>query len=204
MFSQPLKEKHTPLRWAELEDLERPLQRRKLLERMASSVEGHARFWQKASIGKADECWNWNGWINNQYGYYVIRVYRQGNKGKNYNFEAHRVAYLLKHGSLPENLLVCHKCDNRICVNPKHLFLGTYQDNSSDMVTKNRQIIGQHIKGAKLSPENVYEIRQMRRAGVPVKDVASQFGIHRQNVKFIESRMTWKHLPEDPMNDPMF
>lgn len=194
MCSQPLKEKHTPLRWEELEGLERPLLRRKLLERMANSVEGRARFWRKAEVGEANQCWNWNGWINHDYGYYVIRVYRPGNKGKNFNFEAHRVAYFLKHGALSDDMLVCHECDNRLCVNPKHLFIGTYQDNSNDMVSKGRQIVGEEVKGAKLTPEKVYEIRKLRSEGVAQSEIALMFGIHRQNVSFIEKRITWKHL----------
>jgi len=204
MSLQPLKEKHTPLRWGELEGLDPQELRRKLLERMASSVEGRARFWNKAKIGNPDECWNWNGWINNRYGYYVIRVYRPCDRGKNYNFEAHRLAYFLENGSLPENLLVCHKCDNRSCVNPKHLFLGTSQDNSSDMVRKRRQVVGEKIKGAKLTPTAVYKIRKLLNEGVPKNKIAPQFGIHASNLLFIERRETWKHLPDDPMSDPMF
>lgn len=203
MFSQPLKEKHTPLRWEELEGLERPLLRRRLLERMASSAEGHARFWKKAEIGEPDDCWNWKGWIN-RYGYYVIRVYRQGDKGKNFNFEAHRIAYLLKNGNLPDDLLVCHECDNRICVNPKHLFIGTYQDNSTDMVQKRRQKVGESVTASKLTEKEVYEIRRLLSEGVPKNKIAPLYGINDSNLLFIERRITWKHLPEDPMNDPMF
>lgn len=204
MCSQPLKEKHTPLRWEELEGLEPPLLRQRLLERMASSVEGRARFWDKAKVGNPDECWNWKGYTN-RYGYYVIRVYRQNNKGKNYNFEAHRIAYLLSNGSLPTDLLVCHQCDNRLCVNPKHLFLGTYQDNSSDMVKKKRQVIGQQVKGAKLSPEEVQEIRRMLKIGKTKTQIAKMFGVNDGTISFIEKGQTWKHVPTtDPMMDPMF
>lgn len=204
MCSQPLKEKHMPLRWEELADLEPQMLRRKLLERMASSVEGRARFWQKASIGNPDECWNWNGWINNRYGYYVIRVYRPEDYGKNYNFEAHRVAYFLTNGTLPDDMLVCHHCDNRKCVNPKHLFLGTSQDNSSDMVSKGRQIVGAEIKGAKLSPAQVYEIRRLLKEGVTKYRIAKMFKVTHGNIAYIEIGLTWKHLLGDPMNDPMF
>lgn len=203
MCSQPLKEKHTPLRWGELEGLKPPLLRRKLLERMASSEEGRARFWKKAEIGEPDECWNWKGYIN-RYGYYVIRVYRPRNGGKNYNFEAHRISYFLTHGTLSDDLLVCHKCDNPLCVNPNHLFLGTYQDNSSDMVNKGRQVTGRDIKGAKLTPARVYEIRRLLKSGVTKYRIAKMFKVTDGNVAYIEKGLTWKHLPEDPMDDPMF
>jgi len=199
-----LNEKHTPLRLEELVGLSPQQLRRKLLERMASSVEGRERFWRKVNILNRNDCWPWKGCINRKYGYYTIRVYSPKGKGKNYNFEVHRVSYFLEYGELPEDMLVCHKCDNRSCANPNHLFLGTYQDNSSDMVSKNRQVIGEKIKGAKLTAQKVYEIRRLRKEGVTQREVARMFGINHQNVWFITSKQTWKHLPDDPMQDPMF
>jgi hypothetical protein len=75
---------------------------------------------------------------------------------------AHREAYRLTYGEIPAGLLICHHCDNRACVRPDHLFLGTYKDNAQDMVRKGRDTGAQYIgrthciRGHELTPENIY------------------------------------------------
>lgn len=87
------------------------------------------RFWSKVNVGKKNECWEWVGAIDTP-GYGAFKF-----DGKKYN--SHRIAWYLTHSDFP-NELVLHKCDNRLCCNPKHLFLGTYLDNAQDMVSKGR------------------------------------------------------------------
>jgi hypothetical protein len=95
-------------------------------------------FWKKVVISKTyfcngTPCWEWIGATTEGYG--MIRF--------NYeNFYAHRISWIIKNGEIPNNLLVLHECDNRLCVNPKHLFLGTVADNMRDKVEKGRQAKG--------------------------------------------------------------
>ena len=83
------------------------------------------RFWEK--VNKTNECWEWIAGKSHGYGVFWIN-------GK--LLRAHRVAWSIYNGGIPEGLLVLHKCDNPACVNPDHLFIGTQQDNVDDMITK--------------------------------------------------------------------
>jgi hypothetical protein len=90
-------------------------------------------FWNKVSIKNDRECWEWMAAKQpNGYGKFAMW------NGKLHNFLSHRLAWMLWHGEDPGGLLVLHKCDNRGCVNPGHLFLGTHRDNIMDKIAKGR------------------------------------------------------------------
>lgn len=107
------------------------------------------RFWK--FVKKGNDCWEWTG-DKNSLGYGVIRF-------KKKNLKAHRVSYKLNKSVIPAGLSVCHFCDNPSCVNPKHLFLGTHQDNMNDRDKKGRLAKGDKSVKAKLTNQQVIEIR---------------------------------------------
>lgn len=96
--------------------------------------------------------------------------------------QAHRHAYRLATGQpIPKGLDVCHRCDNRRCINPAHLFLGTRKENMEDAVMKGRQARGDDLPQTKVSAFVEQEIARMAREGMPYKEIAQQFGICRQH-----------------------
>ena len=114
-------------------------------------------------------CWNWVGHTNRG-GYGQMRV-----RGKTYS--AHRLSFMLNRGPIPDGVCVLHRCDVPACVNPDHLFLGTDLDNKNDMIAKGRNPIGPKHGRARLTPEQVAEIRTKRSAGSGLRSLAKEFGV---------------------------
>lgn len=142
--------------------------------------------WKYASVRGEDECWPWVGVVlTNGYGQFY-----SGGK----TLLAHRAVYQLTHGDAPGNLLVCHRCDYRACVNPAHLFLGTPADNSHDMSAKGRAAAGERSGVNKVTDEDVREIRRLAAEGHRQRDIAARFDIVQGNVGMIVRRETWRHV----------
>jgi hypothetical protein len=148
------------------------------------------RFWRE--VQKSDHCWTWTGWLTPM-GYGKISA---KTNGKWRPILAHRLSYELAYGTIPDNLFVCHHCDNPTCVRPDHLFLGTNKDNIQDMVAKGRQQRGAKVTASKMTEAQVTEIRQRYAAeGITKTALAREYGIGKPAIGDILNRVTWKHIP---------
>lgn len=109
---------------------------------------------------------------------------------------AHRLSFDLVVDDIPAGMFICHKCDNRACINPDHLFLGTAQDNSDDMYNKNRQPYRKGECGPKafLSEEQVIAIRLAVSQGATGPQLALKYKVTKQTIYDIKNRKTWSHL----------
>lgn len=146
------------------------------------------RFWSKVQVAAPEQCWQWSAYLSRD-------GYGKVNDSDGKKLGAHRASYRIAYGDIPEGLDVLHRCDNRSCVNPAHLFLGTDQDNMDDMRTKGRQryLRGSELPQAKLTEEQVREIRSSTLAQ---RALAAVFGINQALVSRIRRRTSWKHIQE--------
>lgn len=144
------------------------------------------RFWSKVAVSRRDDCWEWLAGKNSR-GYGMIAIHKIMRL-------AHRVAYELAVGPIPEGMCVCHKCDNPVCVNPSHLFLGTQADNVADMDAKGRgnRPAGEHHPRAKLTADQVGEIRRRYTGGRgEQKTLAAEYGVNNQSISDIVLNKRW-------------
>lgn len=144
-------------------------------------------FWSKVKIEEWDECWEWQA-TKNWGGYGQVR------KGK--MVLAHRVAWELIFGPIPNEMNVLHKCDNRACCNPNHLFLGTNQDNVNDRVAKGRsaRFIGEKHPRVKLAELEVINILDEYKRGISRKNIAQKYNIGMSQLHRIIHGQSWKHI----------
>lgn len=133
-----------------------------------------------------NECWNWRSYKGTGgYGNFTFN-------GKVYI--SSRASYEVYVGKIPENMHVCHKCDNRACVNPNHLFVGTVADNMRDMVNKNRSAKGSNHSQAKLNESQVKKIKQMLKQNITHTEIAAMFNVGREAISKINQGIRWGHI----------
>ena len=158
------------------------------------------RFWNK--VQKTDACWLWTASIGS-HGYGQLNI-----EGKPET--AHRLSWLIHNGNIPSGLFICHTCDNRRCVNPDHLFLGTQSDNMRDALSKGKSCLaqpnvmvahpekrhwGSKNPRSKLTEEQVKEMRSMYTPGqITMAQIAEKYGVTRHAVGNIVKRRLWKQV----------
>lgn len=145
-------------------------------------------FWNK--VIKTDFCWNWQGarlTSRGQLWHGILTFNKQG-------WLAHRFSWTIHNSPIPKGQSVLHKCDNPICVNPNHLFLGSQADNVADMMSKNRHADqrGENQTSAKLTESIVHLIRN--NPNVSSKEWAKKFNVTVPTINDIKKRRTWKHI----------
>jgi hypothetical protein len=141
---------------------------------MLEFVKQH-KFWDRLAITGLDDCWLWQGCVNNK-GYGRLKL-----KDITETY-AHRAAYVLAVGCIPDDLQVLHTCDTPRCCNPKHLVVGTNDDNMGDKVAKQRQARGR---------PQALAIKAM--PGLQ-REIALKFGVTQMLVSKIKQGLVWKHL----------
>lgn len=145
------------------------------------------RFWPKVNKNGPNGCWEWTGAVV-RVGYGSLLIHGEYGPA----VRAHRFSFELNVGPIPKGLLVCHKCDNRKCVNPSHLFLGTHKDNTQDMMQKGRGPTCERQGMAKLNRLKVIEIKQDVSSGLSQRQTAFKHHVSAQTVCNIVHNKSWK------------
>lgn len=141
-------------------------------------------------------CWLWIGALSRT-GYGAFSLI--GHKG----VPAHRAAWILFRGEIPAGLCVCHRRDNRICVNPDHMFLGSHRENMLDCLRKGRFVTermlasrrGERHGRAKITASDVTDIRNAYAAGEMPLKISSRYNISAATISNIVARRKWRHVP---------
>ena len=126
-------------------------------------------------------CWIWNVAVS-KVGYGICGSEEQKTKS------AHRTSYEAFVGKIPEGKVIAHICDNRLCVNPAHLWLATHKENSQDMVNKKRSARGERCGKSKLNEE---QIKFIRESDLSHRKLGAMFNVSHANIGYIKRNATW-------------
>lgn len=145
-------------------------------------------FWDGVEVGDPTICWPWmrRRWWN---GYGIFFVRRRAKI-------ASRIAYEFSVGQIPDGLFVLHRCDNRACCNPSHLFIGTKKDNTADCIRKGRfgVLPGSKNHQARFHESDVLEMRRLFSFGKSLADIARLFSTTSSRIHRIVHRKEWTHI----------
>lgn len=137
-------------------------------------------------------CWNWQG-ATQSIGYGMMGMFDEQNPEKPMVMQlAHRLAYQFYIGPIPEGMDVLHHCDNRRCVNPDHLFIGTAQDNVDDMMEKGRHT-KIHLRGEEHARHILswVQVRAIRASTLTIEKLAERYNVNHTTIHKILTNTTW-------------
>ena len=145
-------------------------------------------FWNRINKDTADGCWLWTAsTYHDGYGQFYDETHTP--------WRAHRFAYTMTHGPIPDGLQCLHKCDNRRCCNPSHLFLGTNAENRQDSVAKGRHAYGSKHTSAKITESDVMAMHELRKSSrISCQKIADRFGICQAHCSDILNGRKWRHV----------
>jgi len=139
------------------------------------------KFWKK--VNKTETCWLWIGSISRRYGQFYAKK----------TVKAHRFSWELHNGLIPNGLFVCHTCDNPLCVNPSHLWLGTQKDNMKDCVNKERN---NPNRGESSGTHKLTEIqiKEIRKSNLTNRELGKIFGVCNATIFNIKNHKKWAYI----------
>lgn len=147
-------------------------------------------FWARVDKAGPDDCWLWKGHVEHR-GYGVLGRRSSGT----HTLLAHRISWKIHFGEIPDGLCVCHRCDVKTCMNPRHYFLGTIAENNLDNVSKERHVKGERVGSAKLTADQVGQIRHEYGSGFSNQSALSKkFGVAFQTISRIVRNEMWRHV----------
>lgn len=146
------------------------------------------RFWEKVAKSGTNECWIWTASVAGK-GYGQIKSPKERRQ-----VYAHRLSYEMHKGKIPKGMLVCHRCDNPRCVNPKHLFLGSPADNLGDMAAKDRHLYGERNAEHRLTEQAVHSVFDLSENGWSQYRIAKHVGVGQPQVGRILRGERWRHV----------
>jgi len=137
------------------------------------------------SVDKTQSCWVWTKSTRAGYGQVMV-------DGKRWS--AHRLFYTLHKGPIPDGKLVCHTCDNKLCVNPEHLYVGTHVDNNNDTYLRNRMPNKQGYNAKNVVKLDLAEALEIKYSKTPSSILEEMFGINQSQISRIRNGKTWKNI----------
>ncbi len=150
------------------------------------------RFWSKVDRSEVEGCWIWQGTIalpnkcGQRYGSFGFTE-----DGKSVAYRAHRFAWMLCNGEIPDDMVIMHSCDVPLCVNPNHLKAATQAENVADRDAKGRTARGENHGASKLTD---MQAKFIKRSSKPTQVLANRFGVHYTTVMKIKQGVNWAHV----------